>query len=154
MSGLLVDICYLLFLIGPVSIIVHEMGHVAGALLENARPIKMHIGRGKKCFHLQIKSIEIFVYRWYFLGGATEFSRSVPLSKKNVIITSLAGPLCNLIIAAILFLLSIRPMGEHYLLWCLFNVWLGLSNLFPYKWRGKPSDGYLVWRTVRCRDNV
>ncbi|MDY0396525.1 site-2 protease family protein [Virgibacillus halophilus] len=153
MNGLFIDICYLLFFIGPISIFIHESGHAAGAIIEKAYPITVHIGKGKRFFRLHIKRVNIIVYRWYFLGGATDFSRAVPCSIKKMILTSLAGPLCNLIVAAFFLMISLKTTDEQYLLWCLFNTWLGLSNIIPYKWRGNPSDGYLVWHAVRCRDN-
>ncbi|MDY0405663.1 site-2 protease family protein [Virgibacillus sp. 179-BFC.A HS] len=144
----LIDIAYLVLLVGPVSIFLHECGHMLGAVMEKAYPIIMHIGRGKKRFHLHIKHLDLFIYSWYFLGGMTDMTRTIPYSTKKMIFTTLSGPLCSLIIAVFFLLLFEFTLSRYALLWGLFNGWLGLSNLIPYKLGKKCSDGYIIWQAA------
>lgn len=98
---------FLFFFTAPVGTIIHETGHMAGALLVNADKVTFTIGTGKtvKLFHC--KKVILHLGLMIFLGGFAASERSQPYNKWEVMIVSLSGPLINLLAFLIIFSFSV-----------------------------------------------
>ena len=141
-----------LFIFAPLTILIHEFGHVLGAMVMRATHIEMMIGTGKKIFTLTGRKWKLSLHLLYFLGAHTSCERQPFFSKIERIIISSSGPLLNGIVG--FFLHYYIPLN-HLMIWelfVLFNFWLFLINLIPYRIGGKPSDGYTILQLLKRRD--
>ncbi|MEN1969111.1 site-2 protease family protein [Lentibacillus sp. N15] len=139
----------LIFIIAPISTFVHELGHVFGAKWAKADSIILSLGSGKKIAALSYKQIQFSIHTLFFLGGLAYNKRDKPYKPMEIIWISLCGPIGNGIAATVVFCLvgfSYGPVRAFV----LFNIWLGLINMIPFRLNGKQSDGYTIVQTI-CR---
>lgn len=136
---------YLLFFVAPFSLLLHELGHVVGARIIHANNIIVHIGIGKKVAEVKVIRVTFIIRPLFFLHFKTETKRHEALTKKEAIIVALMGPLFNIGLSFVLVIcynLIITHPAIYLLL--LFNIWLALVNLIPFKIGRKYSDGYVI----------
>lgn len=145
MLGLLVFI----IVIGPLSIILHEAGHCFVARIFRADQVELSVGRGKSIFVWKQNNFRVEVNRFFFLGGYSNYHKEQAFNRFELVWISLAGPLLNLLIFLGTYWISIPFIH----LGSLFNLWLCLVNLIPFKVAMQESDGYkvasILWKTVR-----
>lgn len=140
---------FLIVIVVPVGTIIHELGHGIAAYFVNADRITLHIGVGKHIKTFRMKRFAIFLYRIFFIGGVSDSRREIPYNTSEKIWIALGGPAGNAIVI-ILFFVILNPLQNPYTkLFILFQSWLMLINLIPFKWKGKKSDGYTVVHTMR-----
>lgn len=137
-----------LFLIAPISNILHEIGHMIGAIIVKSDNMILTIGKGKKVLTVPLKKLVIHVHRVFFIGGHAASKRHNPYKPLEMILITFCGPLLNILIGLSAYLLFRAHMSDYVLLFILFNLWLGLTNLIPFKIKGKYSDGYLIFKTL------
>lgn len=135
----------LVIVISPISLFIHEWGHVIGAKFIHAEYIKLSIGMGKPlCRLLCFRNVIIEVNQIFFLGASTESKRNKPLLAKDHILISFMGPLVSLIVAILCYYLAWFLKDTYLYLTALFNLWLSIINSIPFKFGRRQSDGYTI----------
>lgn len=147
-----VVIIFIAFIV-PASLIFHEIGHVVGAKLRRADQIHLTIGIGIKVFETTLFGVRIFFRLIYMLGSYTSTVRTIPLKSNEKIFITLMGPIFNLLLSVIFFYVYKFHIDEPIIfVSCLFNLWLAVMNLIPYKIGMKQSDGYIVYSLIKNKD--
>lgn len=137
-------ILYIVFIIAPISMFIHEFGHAIGAKFVKADQVKINIGFGKRKTMMKIFSIHIFIFLCYFLGGYVISERNPSYTDLEKIIISLFGPIFNILLAIILYF-TLKSFSNPFIsVIYIFNFWLGFINLIPFKIFGKSSDGHTI----------
>ncbi|WP_047980002.1 site-2 protease family protein [Ornithinibacillus contaminans] len=139
---------FLVFIVAPISNLIHELGHLTGAKLAKADAIRVHIGRGRKVFQVAINQIEIVIGIVFISAGVTESRRDRTYKSYEVIYITLLGPLFNAIAVFICYLLYEVVRNEFLLLIMLYNGWLFMMNCIPFKMKDQASDGYIVLKEI------
>ncbi|MGE8203387.1 site-2 protease family protein [Heyndrickxia sp. NPDC080065] len=137
-----------LFIIAPITIVIHELGHALGAWMMRADDIEINIGSGPKLFSLQSKKWTIHFYLLYILGAHTSSQRVPYFSNTEKIVIAILGPLVNGVIGFIIEQWGPVDASNIWQLFALFNFWLFIMNLIPYRISGKQSDGYTILQTL------
>src|SRR5690625_5298721 len=89
----------LVFLIAPMSIIIHEMVHLLGARIVKADHYELSIGKGKKIFSFSGHSLEIIIRTLYFTGGEAKSRRKHAYKPFDISLITDGGPLFKLVFA-------------------------------------------------------
>lgn len=137
-----------LFLIAPISNVAHEAGHMIGAFIVKADYIHLSIGKGKRIVSFTIKKLKVTLRTLYFTGGQAESNRLQAYHPIEMVFITIMGPLINLLCAFIFYLLFQVHQADYILLFILFNLWLGLGNLIPFKFKENYSDGYMILKVL------
>lgn len=148
----LILIVYLLLVVSPIGMIIHESGHAFGAKLVKATHITLTIGLGKRIFTFVTRRIKINIHSFYFLGGYTKTSGCNPDTNKNLFWITLFGPISNGLFAVIFYYLNQIFVSPYINLLFLFNLWLAMVNIIPFKYKGKQSDGYILLRSLQNKN--
>lgn len=150
--SLFVTFLYLLFIVTPFSLFVHEMGHVVGARWIHATKITVTIGIGKTIATVSFNTVSFIIRSIYFIHCSTETKRIKHISKREAILVSVLGPLFSLCMSFIFYMWYnlFVPHPSVYLLF-LFNLWLGIVNFIPFKIGQKYSDGYVIVKQLMKR---
>ncbi|MFC2948265.1 site-2 protease family protein [Virgibacillus sediminis] len=138
---------YLIFAAAPLSTMIHELGHAAAARLLRVDDVSLSIGSGKEIGSLEAAGIRINIHVCYFLGGVVQSVGNNTLKGREKVLISLAGPLASAFSAFLAFL-AMTGSNEYLHLFALFNLWLAAVNILPFKFRGKETDGYIIWTTI------
>ncbi|WP_099158414.1 site-2 protease family protein [Virgibacillus ndiopensis] len=138
--------CLILF-IAPISTIFHELGHIVGAKLVKAESVTLSIGTGNEVYNFNHKRIQIRLHALYFLGGVAYSERNIPYKSGEIIWITLCGPIFNGVVAILVSVLFDLTNGFSQLL-VLFNSWLAIVNIIPFKIKEKQSDGYTIIQTI------
>ena len=134
----------------PLSLIIHELGHIVGARLNKATNIKLTIGTGRIIFQKSCYYIKIVVRLILFIGISTASHRTVRFSHNEKFFIALLGPVFSLLFALLLCLLYIFYINYDSLqLAYLFNFWLFIINMIPFRVGQKQSDGYTMYRMIK-----
>lgn len=138
------------FLVVPGSLIIHEIGHLIGARLKNATEIRLIIGSGFPMFQFTLFNVEVVVNIMLIFGSYTSTVRETPFQDNEKILITVLGPVFNGLVAIIFFILYtvFNPDPLFYLIF-LFNLWLAVVNIIPYKLGMKQSDGYIVYKILQ-----
>ena len=134
-----------LLLLAPISILLHEIGHAIGAYLLKADVIQFSIGIGKSIFSIKLGRFNITIHLLFLFGGFIGHERNKQYKKWELVFISILGPLVNIIAAGLCLLIH----NELFYISFLFNLWLGIFNLIPFKWKGKKSDGYICLEVLK-----
>ncbi|KQL52566.1 hypothetical protein AN964_02775 [Heyndrickxia shackletonii] len=148
----MIIIWFLLF-IAPLTLFIHEFGHSIGAYLVKSDKIQLFIGVGKRLFFFRISTISFHIHTFYMLGGHTASERDPYYSKVEQIIISLFGPLLNGVVGILSTLIFSASNSSVLLFFNLFNIWLCVINLIPYRIGDKQSDGYVILKIMFGRQN-
>lgn len=135
---------YLILIVAPIGIIVHEIGHVVGAKIVKADKIYFSVGTGRRLICIVYQNIHLSLYALLFAGGHTSSERKRPYNKLEICCISILGPINNIFIALICYLLFDFNANRYVQLLVLFNLWLAFVNLIPFKWKTRQSDGYSI----------
>lgn len=139
----------LIFIVAPIGTFLHEMGHAAGAKMVKADIIIVSIGLGKNIGVISWHSIKIKLKAFFFIGGYVQSERKIAYKLFEIIWIAICGPLSNAIFAFLFYLLYVMyPIGFFKLLF-LFNLWLAVINIIPFKLFGKQSDGYTIFTAIK-----
>ncbi|WP_461180633.1 site-2 protease family protein [Virgibacillus kimchii] len=144
-------IIYLLFVVGPLSTILHEAGHAFAAHMVNADRIRLSIGMGKKIYGISFEKFRLSIHQFFFMGGYSSSSRCKQFKSLEMIWITLLGPLTNALFTVIFYFVHFVFPNNYVLLFFLFNAWLTIVNLLPLKIGGKKSDGYKIVQLIRNR---
>lgn len=142
---------YLLFVVGPLSTILHEAGHVFAARTVNADYNLLSIGIGKKIYGKSFHTFQLSIHRLFFLGGFSASYRKRTFNSREKIWISLMGPFTSALLAFVFYFFHLIYPNNYFLLFSLFNCWLAIVNLLPLNIGGKQSDGYKIVQILRKR---
>ncbi|GAB4073540.1 hypothetical protein GCM10028778_10430 [Barrientosiimonas marina] len=140
---------YLIFIAAPVGNILHELGHAAAARLFSADRITLSIGTGHLLYHMKLKHMAVFIHLMFFLGGMAASERQTPYRKHEQIIMAAFGPVTSALTAVLCSVVLPFYPNRYLLLFLLFNAWVALVNLIPFRFNGKQSDGYTIFNVIR-----
>jgi Zn-dependent protease len=138
------DLLMVLLIIAPISLLFHEAGHTLAANIFTSSSVNLHLGIGPRVLTWKYSRGEVAVNAFYFAGGMTISSQ--PEKAYGKVAIAIAGPLVNLLIAALTLLYPFHPSITTWVLF--FNLWLGITNLIPFKLLGKESDGWTIVKTL------
>ncbi|SDQ53136.1 hypothetical protein SAMN05216232_1940 [Virgibacillus subterraneus] len=139
---------YLLFVVAPIGTVLHEAGHVIGAKSLKADRMRLTIGSGKIVSSFFISKVQVTIRVIFFLGGLASSERKRIYKPHELIWIALCGPLTNGLTAFLLYLLNTAYPSNYLLLLLLFNLWIGLINLVPFRFKDKQSDGYTIVKVL------
>ncbi|MGP4107368.1 site-2 protease family protein [Virgibacillus sp. L01] len=135
---------YLLVVVAPIGTVLHEAGHIIGAKSLNADRMRLTIGSGTIVSTFFIRKIQVTIRAIFFLGGLASSERENMYKPYERIWIALCGPLTNGVIAFILYFLYKAYPSNYLLLLILFNLWIAIINLVPFRFKEKQSDGYTI----------
>lgn len=145
-------IIILIVIIAPFSLFIHEIGHVIGAKLMAATKILLTIGVGNILWSISFQNIDIYIRRVFIVNSFTSTVRDQPFTKKEKVFITFMGPLFSGVLAFISYGLYYSFSSNLYLyVLFLFNAWLVLINLLPFKIGQKQSDGYTILHIILQR---
>ena len=138
------DLLMVILVISPLSLLLHETGHTLAANVYTKACVKLHLGVGPRLFTWKHARGEVAINAIYFAGGMTISPQ--PEKAYSKVVIALAGPFVNLCVAALTPFLPLQPSMVAWILF--FNLWLGITNLIPFKFFGKQSDGWTVMKVI------
>lgn len=145
---------YLLFIVAPIGTFIHESGHALGAKLVKADKVVLSIGLGKIIGTISLRQIEIRLHTFFFIGGFVQSERHLPYTVGETCLISICGPLNNAVFASFLYILQTSYFDNYFMqVLYLFNVWLAIINIIPFKFTGKQSDGYTIVQAINNRNS-
>ncbi|WP_284141243.1 MULTISPECIES: site-2 protease family protein [unclassified Virgibacillus] len=147
MTTLLFILLFIL-LIAPISNTIHECGHMIGARITGADHMLLSIGIGKPIATFSLRRVTVTIHLFYFLGGMATNVRSIPYRPFEMAIITIGGPFFSILCAFVVGLLMGIYPNEILLLFLLFNLWIGIINLIPFKRKDKKSDGYILFKLI------
>src|SRR5690625_7926 len=127
---LVIFICF----IAPFSLLFHEVGHVVGARIMKATSIRLTIGIGKRLWNLQLENVQIIVHRFFLINSLTSTVRDEPFRRTEKIMITMMGPIFSGLLATVFYLLYLL-LESNYMMQIsfLFNIWLVIINIIPFK---------------------
>lgn len=148
MIPFILTIFYLLFIVGPIGTFIHETGHAIAARIVKADQIQLSIGLGRKIKDFSIGYVQIKIHLLFFLGGFVQSERRQPYQLLEKISIAFFGPLHNIIYAVLFYYINLYVERELIQLLFLFNLWLAIMNMIPFKIKGRRSDGYTILKIL------
>lgn len=157
-SGLLILLCIVISL--PLSILLHELGHLLAGLLQGMRLLNVSVGpfvieryEGKHHFHI-VPSVLGYLGR-AMMGFPEHLNKEA--MKKKLIRYIYGGPLINISIGLLMIGIAFG-LWHHpfYLFFGILNLFLGITNLKPVMAKSVMTDGLVIHklRTVPVEDSV
>ncbi|WP_160807159.1 zinc metalloprotease [Virgibacillus salexigens] len=143
-----VKLVYLLLLVAPVSIFIHEFGHAIAAWLIGADRIYISIGVGKKGKTVIVGKVHMIIYPLFFLGGVATSEKQPCYTRLEIIFISIFGPFVSGVVVIICWFFYQMNANSLIQLFLLFNAWLSIINLIPFRYQGKRTDGYVVFNLL------
>lgn len=133
---------FVLFIIGMTSLLFHEIGHVTAARWYHASHIDLIVGAGKKVFAYSVGRLTVHVHQLFFMHFVTSSNRSSLYTSKEITMISMMGPVFSILLATVFYMLFHAFFSVYFLyVGFLFNLWLGIFNLIPFKIGHKTTDG-------------
>ena len=162
--ALFIFVC-ILWMIGFLSTLLHELGHAAGYMLATGnRHWHIRIGWGKRLLNTKRLTVNLLVFDGYFTPAEKEFD------DKALIMTLLGGPAVSLLLVAGLLALRFGGLSfqsdffadgeiEFFLNTALFlNLYILFYSAAPIRYfhgkiKGLETDGLQILRIIKGRDD-
>lgn len=141
---MVVNIIILILIIVPISLLVHELGHLFGAQCLKADRVIISIGTGKKIKRFTMRQMTLDIYFLIMFHAHTHSERNPDFSNKEFAFITAMGPLFSLIFTVFFGVLLFVFNTDVIIYFFLFNLWLTITNLIPFKFKNQMSDGYLI----------
>ena len=127
-----------LFIIIPITTIIHEIGHTVAVLFFGARLTLMTFGKGKRLLKIGIVEIRLL----YFIGGSFHYKNLTNYRVYKKVLIMLSGPLLNLITGMMFFCLILLRGSNTVLNNLVFFSFVSfIVNLIPFSYSGTNTDG-------------
>lgn len=136
-----------LFLIRPLTVLFHELGHAFSALLLTKERTSVFIGsfgNENNSIKIPIVRIDFYIYKNPFKWGyGLCISKEKNMSVNNRMLYTAAGPLASLFIALISYLIISKAVfwNEFFFLLLISSVLDFLANIFPSDKNIQLADG-------------
>ncbi len=144
-----INLIFLILVIVPISLFIHELGHLLGAKFLKADRVTIYLGAGRKLFTLSFKKMTLNLSLLIMFNAHTQSERKQNFTNKELAFITMMGPLFSLIFTGVFSLLFIITTSELIFYFFLFNLWLAVINLVPFKTKNQKSDGYLIWNLLK-----
>ncbi len=139
------------------AMVLHELGHLAMAKALGLDVPMFSIGGGIRAMRARLGNTTVLIGPFAVEGYITINGHSVDLFKAQQSLVTAAGPVTNLLVAAVAFAhhmtIGFDVSTTLVTLFIALNVMVGAINLVPMKARGPfgeiPSDGLQLWH-LRC----
>src|SRR5699024_1372672 len=139
MNNMILNYIIINLLITPNSIIIHDIALLLGAKHLKADRIVISIGSGKKIFSYNFNEMSIKSYLMIMFQAHTHSERQPKFNNKELAFITAMGPLFSLILTVFLGLLLCVITSEIIIYFFLFNLWLTITNLIPFKFKNQMS---------------
>ncbi|QKY69240.1 site-2 protease family protein [Lentibacillus sp. CBA3610] len=144
-------VVYLILFAAPFGTLIHEIGHVLGAKLVSADKITLTMGAGSTIFRFVWNKTDISIRVLFFLGGMAGSERRMPYQSTEQIIIAALGPVSSIIASGLCYgLYNVYP-NSYLLILLLFNLWIAVLNIVPFRIKDKKSDGFVICQAIRKR---
>lgn len=140
---------YLILIVGPLSILLHESGHAIAARVVKADCITVSLGYGKILSSTVIERFQLNIHMVFFLGGLARSERKIPYKSSEIIWITISGPIANGLFTCLLYFIYVIYPNEYVYLLCLFNLYLTVVNIIPFRIKGKQTDGYTILKVLK-----
>ncbi len=141
---MILNFIILILIIVPISLLVHELGHLFGGKHLKADRVTISIGSGKNIYSFTFNEMTLNIYLMVMFHAHTHSERHPNFSNKEFAFITAMGPLFSLIFTSFFGLLLFVITSEVIFYFFLFNLWLTITNLIPFKFKNQKSDGYLI----------
>ena len=138
-----------ILIIVPISLFIHELGHLLGAKHLKADRVTVSIGIGKELYSFVYKNLHFNIYMFIMFQAYTDSERNPRFTDKEYAFITLMGPIFSLILTGVSGVLLIKITSEVLTYFFFFNLWLSVVNLIPFKIKNQKSDGYLIWDLLK-----
>lgn len=143
----------LIILVAPISLFIHELGHILPALMFKSERSSIIIGRGPLLMKLQFGKVRLEMNWLFFQGAHSASERTDEFTNREKAWISFGGPLLNALVAMTCFWVLLPSESRVILIFAFFNGYLAIVNSIPFSFKGKKSDGYqflqgLLTRTI------
>ncbi|MGI8315416.1 site-2 protease family protein [Halobacillus mangrovi] len=146
---MLVTFLLLIFAVAPLSLFIHELGHVLTALIFRAEQSYINVGYGFPLIKGKIGRVRISIRCLLFHGAHSINEREDPFSDRQKALICLGGPLLNAVVFLFLFITPPLMRTNPVMLFYLFNAYLAIVNILPFKIKGKKSDGFRFIQSLK-----
>lgn len=145
-----IQIFLYIIIIAPLSLFWHELGHVLGARIVRASHVTLTMGIGKPIVKRTYGNMTFIIRKLFLLNSLTETDRPYLLSRNDKVIITLMGPVSSLFLSILAYCLYVLIIPHlSLLIVCLFNLWIGVINLIPFKINERQSDGYTILQMLK-----
>lgn len=139
---MLIPLLVLLIAIAPISMLIHESGHVLMALIFRSDRSEIFLGSGKRVYTFIFKNVRLHLHQIIFFGAYSINEKVSDFSNKQKALISIAGPCLNGGVALFIFTSPWKELSTIFLLFGWFNLYLAVTNSFPFHFKGRKSDGF------------
>ena len=142
---IMIELFIILFVIGPIIILIHEVGHVFFVKLFGGKTCRIVLGSGKKILSLE----KIDIYTLCFTGGICFYEDLKMDNKISQISIALGGIIFN-IMAFFISILLLKHINNLYLThFKNLNLILAIYNMLPLTVKNFDSDGKQLYKTLK-----
>jgi peptidase M50-like protein len=150
---------WVLMVVSPCHTLLHELSHGVVAKAAGARGVAVQVGAGPPRVSFTIGGLSFRLSLWPPWAGVTTWEQDIG-SRAGVVVAA-AGPIASLLMAAGLVAAAASLDGwtrELPLTAAIYAFWGFVFTAIPWTYpawwrpfRGSPSDGYLIYETLRGR---
>ncbi|WP_026577325.1 site-2 protease family protein [Bacillus sp. SB49] len=137
----------LVLLVAPLSLFIHELGHVFFGLAFRSECSTLQLGRGYRIIDVRSRKFRLVICLFFFQGAFSINEREPSFTRQEQGWISFGGPLFNIGAAGLVW-----PLLGIHIFWSLlfwFNLYLAVANMIPFTVNGRKSDGCHVWSSFR-----
>jgi len=150
-----------LFIIAPLSTLLHELGHATMALALTSSSVSIQLGQKGRMLKANLGS-RLTMHLYLEAGAIFGIYRLLPkpsLSRSQDIGITLGGPVTSLLLLILFSGLGLTlGWADVWKLPAIINLIIVLNSGFPWNypsWQGIhggiPTDGLQIWRLIRHR---
>lgn len=151
----LIFICFITII--PLTTIIHELGHLFMAQIFAVKKLRLTIGAGPVIKKWKVFDSKITLRLFFFLGGYTTTDTDKELKNWKRACIALGGPLINGVVGVGLlvpgFGVGSDPITYWFQWFAIYNLWVCIANIIPYKRNEKKTDGYLIYEMISEKGN-
>lgn len=110
-----INLLLFMIIIAPISMIIHEIGHLIGAKCVKADSIILTLGTGKKLFTVRFNQTTFIIRFFLLFNPQIKSMKSEGFTKKELIIISFFGPLLNVLLAILSYMMMTQASPTYLL---------------------------------------
>lgn len=133
----------------PISLFIHELGHLLGAIFLKADRVTIYLGIGKQVSSFTYKNMHVKMFLLMMFHAYTQSERKLDFTNREYAFITIMGPLFSLLLTGLIGAFLFVVKSKVILYFFLFNLWITVINLIPFKIKNQKSDGYLIWTLLK-----